>query len=284
MEPKVRPARPSDKAPLMSFIKDVWGGHDYIPRVWDEWLTDRRGKMFVVEVDGVPVGMNRVRFLEDGSAWFEGARVHPDFRGRGLGSMLGENSMQVAKEMGVRVFRLTSGSHNRPAHRQIARIRFREATRFSVYEPKRGARVKPKGDAEKMGVGSHSMAMRMVRATREFALGKGVFWHDFTAAALTPEVVRGLLKEGAIWRNGKAVAVAREGGGGEGSVWEELCFLGGPAEDAMELVGALVGRNPKARERWVFVPHGSPLIHSLRLAGFVRNFSMILFERRIAKG
>ena len=268
----------------MSFIKDVWGGHDYIPKVWDNWLEDPRGKMFVVEVDGVPVGMNRVRFLEDGSAWFEGARVHPDYRGRGFGSMLGENSMKVARKRGVRVFRLTSGSHNRPAHRQIARIGFSEATRFSVYEPPKGMKVRPKGNAEPMGVASQAAAMRLLRATREFVLGKGVFWHDFTAAALTPAVVRGLLKEGAVTRNGEAIAVTREGGGGEGSVWEELCFLGGPREEAMRLVGALLGRNPEAHERWVFLPQGSPLIHSLRSAGFVRNFSMILFERRVANG
>jgi GNAT superfamily N-acetyltransferase len=268
----------------MSFIKDVWGGHDYIPKVWDDWLKDPGGKMFVVEVGGVPVGMNRVRFLEDGSAWFEGARVHPDYRGRGFGSMLGENSMKVAIEKGIRVFRLTSGSRNRPAHRQIARIGFSEATRFSVYEPPRGMKVRPKGEAEQMGEASQAEAMRLLRATREYALGDGVFWHDFTAAALTPAVVRGLLEEGAVARSGEAIAVTREGGGGEGSVWEELCFLGGPREDAMRLVGALLGRNPGAHERWVFLPQGSPLISPLRSAGFVRNFSMILFERRVANG
>jgi GNAT superfamily N-acetyltransferase len=268
----------------MSFIKDVWGGHDYIPKVWDEWLTDPRGRMFVVEVGGAPVGMNRVRFLEDGSAWFEGARVHPDFRGRGLGSMLGENSMKVAKSRGVRVFRLTSGSSNRPAHRQIARIRFAEAARFSVYEPPRGRKVNSKGRAQRMAPSARREATSLLRASKEFALGRGVFWHDFTAAALTPGVVGRLLKEGSVWRVGKAIAVSRQGGEGEGGVWEEVCFLGGPVEDAMRLASALVGRNPKAVERWVFLPQGSPLIRAIRGAGFVRNFSMILFERRAAKG
>jgi len=281
---RVRAARPSDKAPLMGFIKEVWGGHDYIPKVWDQWLTDHSGKMFVVEADGVPVGMNRVRFLEDGSAWFEGARVHPDFRGRGLGSMLGENSMKVARERGVSVFRLTSGSRNRPAHRQIARIRFNEVARFSVYEPPRGSKVKPRGDAERMGTDDFAEAMRILGGTREFALGGGVFWHDFTAAALTPKVLRGLLHEGAVWKSREAIAIARLGGEGEGAVWEELCFLGGPAPDAMNLVRALLGKNPEAHESWVFVPRRSPLIHSLRSAGYVRNFSMILFERRAANG
>jgi GNAT superfamily N-acetyltransferase len=283
LEVRVRAARPEDKAPLMSFIKDVWGGHDYIPHVWEEWLRDRTGRMFVVEADGVPVGMNRVKFLEDGSAWFEGARVHPDFRGRGLGSMLGENSMEVAKKRGVAVFRLTSGSRNHPAHRQIARIKFEEASRFSAYEPPESMKLRSTGEATKVTGAELREAGRLMRASREFSLGTGVFWHNWSAAALNPKVVRSLVDEGAVWRVGKAVAVARQGGEGDGE-WEEVCFIGGPPADAMRLVRALLGRNRHASERWAFVPQGSPIIHELRRAGFARNFSMILFERRAAKG
>ncbi len=283
MEARVRPARPSDRAPLMSFIKDVWGGHDYIPNVWDHWLGDPKGKMFVVEVDGVPVGMNRVRFLEDGTAWFEGARVHPAFRGKGLATMLGENSMRLAEESGVRVFRLTSGSRNRTAHRQIARIKFEERTRFSVYEPSKRMRLQAGRGVDKSGVSDLARIMELIRSSKEFRLGAGVFWHDFAAASLTSAVVQGLLAEGAVWSSGEAVAVGRNGGEGSG-IWEEICFLGGPVKDAMALVGALVGREKKANERYVFVPQKSPLIGALRGRGFVRNFSMILFERRAANG
>jgi GNAT superfamily N-acetyltransferase len=265
---------------LMSFIKDVWGGHDYIPQVWDQWLADRRGRMFVVEVGGVPVGMNRVQFLEDGSAWFEGVRVHPDYRGHGLASLLGENSMKVARERGVGVFRLTSGSHNKPAHRQIARIGFDEISRFSVYEPTK------KGSADRSGVRKARFkglaeVMLSIRGSKEYQLGAGVFWHDFTAVSLTPDVVRRLVEEGAVWCRGRAVAVTRLGAGGS---WEEICFVGGPPPDALSLITSLVGRNRNAKERWVFVPQGSPIIHVLREAGFKRNFSNILFERRATKG
>src|SRR5271157_1929223 len=87
LQTRIREARPSDKEPLIDFIKDVWGGHDYIPKVWDAWIGDRKARMFVVEVDGRPVGMNRMRFLPDGVAWLEGARIHPDFRRKGLATM-----------------------------------------------------------------------------------------------------------------------------------------------------------------------------------------------------
>jgi ribosomal protein S18 acetylase RimI-like enzyme len=283
MEAKVRPARPEDRAPLMSFIREVWGGHDYIPLVWDQWLRSRKGRMFVVEVGGVPVGMNRVRFLQDGSAWFEGARVHPAFRGRGLASMLGDNSMELAAARGVRVFRLTSGSRNRAAHRQIRRMKFREAARFSVYEPARGKKPRPTGEATRMDSGELPTAMRLLRQAREFRLGGGVFWHDFAAALLTKDVVSRLVVEGAVWRVGDALAVTRAGGEGEGH-WEEICYLGGRASDSMKLVKALVGRDRKATERFVFVPQGSPIVAGLRKEGYARTFAMILFERRAANG
>jgi len=283
MDAKVRPARPADKAPLMSFIKDVWGGHDYIPLVWDQWLRNRQGRMFVVEVGGVPVGMNRVRILEDGSAWFEGARVHPDFRGRGLASMLGENSVEFASARGARVFRLTSGSRNRAAHRQILRMKFREIARFSVYEPPKGRKPRPAGGATRMTLGELPAVMRSLREEKEFRLGAGVFWHDFTAASLTEDVVSRLLAVGAVWRIGDALAVARVGGEGEGR-WEEICYLGGPVSESAKLAKALVGRERKATERFVFVPQGTPVITGLRKAGYGRNFAMILFERRAANG
>ena len=283
MEAKVRPARAEDKEPLMSFIRQVWGGHDYLPYVWDLWLKDRRGRVFVVEVGGVPVGMNRVAFLEDGSAWFEGARVHPDFRGRGLATMLGENAVRVAEGRGVKVFRLTSGSTNRAAHRQIARIGFDETSRFSVYRPPKGYRPPKRKGAERATTEDVAEVVELIARSAECRLGKGVFWHDYKAAALTPEVVRMLVREGAVWKYGQAVAVTREGGEG-GGAWEEYCFVGGPVADALRLLDSVMGWRKRATVRWVFVPQGSPLVRAIRARGYRRDYALVLFERRAANG
>jgi len=197
--------------------------------------------------------------------------------------MLGENSMRFAAARGVRVFRLTSGSHNKAAHRQISRIMFRETARFSVYEPPKGKKSKLKGAAIRMAPGELGKAMHLLRIAKEFELGGGVLWHDFTAASLTKDVVSGLLAEGAVWRAGDAVAVTRTGGEGEG-VWEEICYLGGPVLDSIRLIKALVGRDRNASESFVFVPQRSPIISALRKEGYRRNFSMVLFERKAANG
>ena len=285
MNARVRPAKPADKGQLMSFIKDVWGGHDYIPRIWDEWLKDETGKMFVVEADGVPVGMSRVKFLEDGSAWLEGARVHPDFRGRGLASMLGENSMRIAMDRGVKVFRLTSWSRNKAAHRQIARMNFKESSRISAYEPEKGTKFAPQKDVKLAGMNELPRVTRLIRESREFRLGSGVFWDAFTAASLNPSVIKKLVDEGSVWITGKSVVVAKLGGEGS-ETWGQVCFLTGKGDEPVKLVRHVFGlkEGAKATRRIVYLPHGSRLIGALRRAGFSRLTSLILFERTAAKG
>jgi GNAT superfamily N-acetyltransferase len=281
----VRPARPSDKKTLMGFIKDIWGGHDYIPYVWDDWLDSPEGRMFVVEVDGVPVGMNRVRFLEDGSAWFEGVRIHPKFRGKGLASMLGENSVRVAMERGVRTFRLTSGSHNKAAHRQVARMRFKEVTRVSIYEPPAMKKFKAQKDVFKVEPHETAAAARMIRKSKEFKLGLGVYWDNLSAISLNEDTIAKLVEEGFVCISGDAVGVSKMGSEGI-EKWRQVCFLGGGEEGAKKIVENAFSfeRRQKNLRRLVFLPHGSKLITAIRREGFKNDFSMVLFERRAPKG
>ncbi len=281
----MREARPADKGPLMEFIKRVWGGHDYIPYVWDDWMGARDAKMFVVLADGRQVGMNRVRFMEDGSAWFEGARVHPDFRGLGLATALGERSMEVSKERGAKVFRLTSGSWNKLAHHQIARMGFNEASRISVYAPSKGMRFRSVKGVRRLRVPSIEEATAIIGGSREFRLGSGVMWDTFAAIGLTRDTVAREIRRGDVYRKGEALAILK-GGGERDEAWRQVCFLTGEGEDAVDLVRYAFGRKEKMRtERSLaYMPQGSKLIGGLRDTGFERFYSLILFERRAAKG
>jgi hypothetical protein len=241
--------------------------------------------MFVVEADGIAVGMNRVRFLEDGSAWFEGARVRPEFRGMGLATMLGEKTMQVARDRGVRVFRLVSGSRNRLAHRQIARMGFREASRMSVYVPGKGARSSPAKEAALATPGDLAKAIEIVRGSREFRLGSGVYWDSFAAKSLSPRMLEELVRRRQVWLAGRSVAIANVGGEG-GWAWKQVCFLAGREDECVRLVRHVFGLKTKSRasRRFAYVPQGSRIIGALRKAGFERWSSLILFERPPAKG
>ncbi len=266
----------------MSFIRQVWHGHDYIPDVWDGWIRDRSAKMFVLEVNGRQVGMNRVRFLEDGSAWFEGVRIHPGFRGRGLASMLGENSMKVASERGVTVFRLTSNSRNHQAHRQVARIKFGETARFSIYSPGKGARFSAQKGVRMADAGDLEFVRRTITGSREYGAGSGMMWDSFTAVALTPETIGKRVMEGSVFISEGSVGITKPGREGR-DVWRQMCFIGGDPYGAMRIIRHVFGLPGKVDWKLAYLPQGSHLIGTLRRSGFSRSFSMILFERR-AKG
>jgi GNAT superfamily N-acetyltransferase len=248
--------------------------------MWDEWLKDETGRVFVVEADGVPVGMNRVKFIEDGSAFLQAARVHPDFRGRGLATMLGEEAMRFATDRGVKVFRLDSRSQNWTAHRQIARMNFKESSRINVYEPEEGAEFAPQEGVARAGMDELSRVTGLIRGSKEFRLGSGVYWDTYEATSLSPSIIERLVSGGAVWTSGGSVAVAKMGGA-RGEMWRQVCFLTGKGEEPVKLVRHVFGLKgrAKAARRMVWIPQGSKVIGALRSAGFSRHGSQILFER-----
>jgi len=280
----VRRARASDRAPLMKFVRNVWGGHDYIPSIWEEWLADRRAILDVVEVDGKPVGMGRLRFLDDGVGWLEGARVHPDYRGRGLAGQIGRDLIRTGREKGVTSFRLTSGSRNKSAHRQVAKLGFSEVARVSVYEPSEGARFDPQTKVWQAAENETDEVFNMVVGSQEYRLGGGVFWDGFSATELSLGILTNLVDRGSVLRCDEAVAISKLGGEG-GSPWRQVCFIAGSPEGAVRLVKHALGKKEAVRTRWrlAFIPQGSRLIRELRNMGMRRSSSLILFESADSK-
>jgi GNAT superfamily N-acetyltransferase len=281
----VREAVPSDKEPLMSFIKENWGGHDYIPSVWDAWLKERNALMFVVDVNGTAVGMSRIRFLADGTAWLEGARVHPDLRGRGFATALGEKCVNVASKRGIRVLRLTSSSRNRKAHRQIARIGFKEVARFSTYMPGKKMQLQLQKRVRIARLDELRDLFSTITSSPEYHLGARVMWDGFAATSLTEGVLKESIARRQVYSAEGAVAIARLGGEGS-EVWSQICFLAGNGSGAVRLVKHVFAKQERTRITWrlAYLPQGSGLIGEVRRAGMTRDFSHILFEKVLAKG
>ncbi|HXW36327.1 MAG TPA: GNAT family N-acetyltransferase [Nitrososphaerales archaeon] len=279
MKIEIRRAKASDKEPLMSFIKDVWGGTDYIPEVWDDWLRSKDGVMNVMTVDGVPMGMNRMRFMEDGSAWLEGVRIHPDYRGRGLASRLGRASMKEARSKGVERFRLATGSRNRAAQRQIAKMGFIETARLACFETKAGAEFKRLKSARRLRRADFGLAVSRITESSEYSKGGGVYWDEFTATSLTPEVIRKRIREGSVFEHHGALAIWRPGREG-GERWSQVCFLTGEPSRAVELAGHVFASSlQKVDRNLVYVPKGSKVAGALLRAGLTKRWPLILYTK-----
>jgi GNAT superfamily N-acetyltransferase len=127
MQPSVRPGRLEDHAAIAAWTRDTFAWGDYVGRAFPEWVRDPGGRVFVAEVDGRIVGVARVTMLSDQEAWSQGARVHPEFRRRGIGLAIGEQIERWAVDEGARVIRLAVENWNRAARSHVERMGFREA-------------------------------------------------------------------------------------------------------------------------------------------------------------
>jgi GNAT superfamily N-acetyltransferase len=108
----IRPARPLDKGFVLAFCAHTFDWGDYLPLVWDMWLSDDRGPLLVATENAVPVGVAKVTLLTPTEAWLEGLRVDPRCRRHGMASQFQTRCLELARQMGARVARLATGSQN----------------------------------------------------------------------------------------------------------------------------------------------------------------------------
>jgi N-acetylglutamate synthase-like GNAT family acetyltransferase len=128
----IRDARPGDKDEVLALTAHTWEGGDYIHWVFDDWVADTAGRFLVAEDSstGRIAGIDKMSFMSATEAWFEGLRVHPDFRGRGLSTRFEKYMIGEAGKRGARTIRLLTNVGNLAVHRNAYRHGFSQ--RFIV--------------------------------------------------------------------------------------------------------------------------------------------------------
>lgn len=128
-----RPVRPSDREQAFAFLRWIWEGDDYLPLVWDDWLSDPKGLFVAAEHRGLVVGLGRLVELGDGEAWLEGLRVDPDYQGRGVASHIHDFLLGRWSVSWSAVVRLATSSTHEAVHRICARTGFRQVATLIEY-------------------------------------------------------------------------------------------------------------------------------------------------------
>lgn len=106
----IRPVRPADRERVVDLCRDVWDGHDYVPRVFDDWVSDSASAFQAVELDGVIVGIQRLRPYAPALLWYEGLRVASSNRRQGLARHMLQSAIAQGREQGFREIRLATGN------------------------------------------------------------------------------------------------------------------------------------------------------------------------------
>ncbi len=212
----------------MELTRDVWEGHDYIPAVFDRWVADAGAAFQAAELDGVVVGLHRIRPYAPGLVWYEGLRVASTHRGRGIARAMVSSAIEEAREQGFREMRLGTGAvrlFESAGFRPLVEVRWWRAPRVEGGEP---ARIPDAGEARKL--------WPAVASSPGFELYQGVS-PDFNGARdLGPEELERLAGEGMLRLGpGRAVAGLRR-------PWAEnvaVAFVAGAGAATRELLLAL---------------------------------------------
>jgi ribosomal protein S18 acetylase RimI-like enzyme len=132
----VRPAHVDDRQAVLAFCDRIWGEHDYIAEVWDDWLREERagsGVPLVGILAGRPVGIAHLRMVSEDEGWIEGIRVDPDARRQGIGRTLTSRALVAAREHGATVARLFVDADNLASQALVARFGFTRVAELVRY-------------------------------------------------------------------------------------------------------------------------------------------------------
>src|SRR3984893_17568342 len=131
---EIRDARAEDRDAVLAFCTQTWEWRDYIEYVWDEWLHDPNGVLFVATSDGQPVGIGHMRMLTSTEAWLEGMRVDPAYRRQGLAEAINNEMLAEAMRRGAKVARLITESTNSNSIRLLERGYMRQIGAYAPYK------------------------------------------------------------------------------------------------------------------------------------------------------
>ncbi len=107
----IRRARLDDEPHIREFTKHTFDFGDYIGDAFASWV--RSGcDVWVAEINGTPIGVTCVDYPAPGEAWFQGMRVHPDYRRREVATLLTKTCIAGARKRGAHIARAVIDSDN----------------------------------------------------------------------------------------------------------------------------------------------------------------------------
>lgn len=130
----IRKATREDKEGILGISRYIWEGDDYIPYIVDRWIGDENGEFTVVENEEKKVvGFVKMDLLRKGEYWLQGIRVHPDFRGEGLGKLMTEYLINTIKSRGYKTIELSTYVENEESIHIIEKYGFKKKASFKIF-------------------------------------------------------------------------------------------------------------------------------------------------------
>lgn len=191
----IRPAQSEDKAAVIEFCQRTWkDAEDYIPEVWDKWLADSTGQIFVAVLQERPVAMARAVQLSQQEGWWEGLRVDPQYRRLGLARVLEAHVSQYLQQAGMTIICCCVATWNTAVQPFMEQQGYRKVDNYIVYRAT--ALDIPTSQISRLGLEFFDAAWSLFKQSQvnRLFVCRGAKWKALTAQAL-----RDRLNQGLVW-------------------------------------------------------------------------------------
>ena len=224
--------RPLDRDRVLEISREVWNGNDYLPEVFDSWVSDPGATFQAAELEGQVIGVQRLRPIARGVMFYEGLRVAETHRRQGVARAMLRTAIGEARGLGFERMRLYTENPN--AGQLFTEEGFRLLVDCVTWT---GRRVEG-GDPPRLGSPSEAgpLAERLRQDPALAAYG-GVNPDWNGALDVDAELIEHLAEQGQVrvGAGGRGVALMRAGGRRRLPV----TFIGGSGAALQDLLTAL---------------------------------------------
>ncbi len=190
MKLTMRRVETSDLKDILEISRHVWEGHDYLPSIIEEWLTDPNSYTYGAEVDGRLVGLDNLRLVENGrTGWMEGLRVHPDYRGKGLANKLTDRMIKEGQRLKVQRLRYTTAVDNLASLKLAEKTGFKRLLEMGVFWHPNPNAIPPPGAYPPIRESNPETVYELVLANAQI-MSRSILVYDWKALDSTLEAFK----------------------------------------------------------------------------------------------
>ncbi len=258
---RIRRARIEDKDQILRISKTIWDGHDYIPDVVDEWLTDMEGEFTVLEDEGEVRAFAKFTFLDTGYAWLEGIRVDSNFRNRGYANEITKYYIELAKKLNVNSVKFSTYYENYGSIKSGEKHGFQREKDYTFMTSTKINKF-PKEKAFAIKCSDSALALKLIANSKEYDLSGGYIAEGWRFLKLHKGLLDNLCGQGRVLisNDKKALIIYRDNFG-----TPNINFYCGAESSLKEILNTLANNG---EEMEIMLFNGSTLNPVLEEFGF----------------
>ena len=129
---EIRSMSKSDIPGVLEITKLIWEGRDYVPKLLDIWINEKNKNFPIVCLEnGIIVAIaNMVKIGNMG--WSEGLRIHPEWRGKGIASMMTKYLLEKFPFNDITTIAFLTNANNSQIIHVAEKMHFKETLRCTM--------------------------------------------------------------------------------------------------------------------------------------------------------